>query len=74
MHLIGYLSLGFMWARMAKTANDELEKNKETNSLFETKIASAKYFFKRHIPETELRRKRVLSGSDEMMNIPEIHF
>ena len=26
MHLIGYLSLGFMWARMAKTAHEELEK------------------------------------------------
>ena len=74
MHLVGYLALGFMWARMAKTAHDELKKNRNADPLFETKITSAKYFFKRHIPETELRRKRVLSGSNEMMNIPEIHF
>ncbi len=74
MHLVGYLSLGLMWAKMAKVSFEELVSNKHGDNYFHGKITSGKYYFKRHLPETALRRTRILSGSKDMMDMEAANF
>ena len=74
MHLLGYLSLGLMWAKMAKVSFEELDSNKHGDNYFHGKITSGKYYFKRHLPETALRRTRILSGSKDMMDMEAANF
>ena len=74
MHLVGYLSLGLMWAKMAKVSFEELDSNKHGDNYFHGKITSGKYYFKRHLPETALRRTRILSGSKDMMDMEAANF
>ncbi len=74
MHLVGYLSLGLMWAKMAKVSFEELDSNKNGDNYFHGKITSGKYYFKRHLPETALRRTRILSGSKDMMDMEAANF
>ena len=69
MHLMGYLALGFMWARMVKVALDELAQSKKEDALLNAKISSGRYFFRRPLPETSLRKERVLNGSEDMMEL-----
>ncbi len=69
MHLMGYLALGFMWARMVKVALDELAQSKKEDALLNAKVSSGRYFFRRHLPETSLRKERVLNGSEDMMEL-----
>ena len=69
MHLMGYLALGFMWARMVKVALDELAQSKKEDALLTAKVSSGRYFFRRHLPETSLRKERVLNGAEDMMEL-----
>ena len=70
MHLFGIVALGYMWARMAKSAQAALAAGTDGDTAFyETKLTLARYFMERHMPETGLRLARVSAGADTMMGL-----
>ncbi|SOC10496.1 acyl-CoA dehydrogenase C-terminal domain-containing protein [Stappia indica] len=70
MHLFGIVALGYMWARMAKSAQAALASGADGDKTFyETKLTLARYFMERHMPETGLRLARVSAGADTMMGL-----
>jgi alkylation response protein AidB-like acyl-CoA dehydrogenase len=70
MHLFGIVALGYMWARMAKSAQAALGSGADGDKAFyETKLTLARYFMERHMPETSLRLARVSAGADTMMGL-----
>jgi acyl-CoA dehydrogenase len=68
MHLFGLVALGYMWAQMAKTAQDKIAEGANGKASFmETKLATADFFMKRILPETALRLHRIQAGADDVM-------
>ena len=67
MHLFGVVALGYMWARMAKVAQEKLANGGEDADYLENKLVTARFFFERIMPETALRRERVEAGSESTM-------
>lgn len=67
MHLFGHVCLGFMWARMAKTASDQLATGRGDAAFLQTKIATGHYYMARQLPATALHLRRIQSGSESVM-------
>ena len=69
MHLFGLAALGYMWARMAKVAQDKIASAGEQPYL-KTKLTTGKFFMERMLPETSLRLSRIQAGAASMMELP----
>lgn len=68
MHLFGLVSLGYMWAMMAKTAQEKIAAGVNGSAEFyENKLATAGFFMDRLMPETSAHLARISSGADSMM-------
>ena len=71
MHLFGLVALGYMWARMVKTARDKLANGAGDQAAFlETKLVTGRYFMERVMPETAAHLARISTGSATMMALP----
>ena len=69
MHLFGLVTLGYMWAKMAKVAQDKLASAGEQPYL-KSKLDTGKFFMERMLPETSLRLSRIQTGAGSMMELP----
>ena len=69
LHLFGLVSLAYMWARMAKVAQDKLAESGEQPYL-KAKLVTGKFFMERMLPETSLRLSRIQTGAGSMMELP----
>jgi alkylation response protein AidB-like acyl-CoA dehydrogenase len=71
MHLFGLVVLGYMWARMAKAANERLAEGADGRAEFYgTKRHLARFYMERIMPETAMRLTRIQAGADTMMTLP----
>ena len=68
MHLFGLTALGYMWAKMAKSALGD--DNAAHADFVQAKQACALFFVQRILPETALRLARITSGADNLMSLP----
>ncbi|MDC3076400.1 acyl-CoA dehydrogenase C-terminal domain-containing protein [Paracoccaceae bacterium] len=69
LHLVGLVSLGFIWSKQAQTAKEELKNAKANKEFLEAKILTGSYFMLRQLPETKLRLDRVLTGEKQVMSL-----
>jgi acyl-CoA dehydrogenase len=70
MHLFGLVALGYMWAQMAKAASEKLAAGANGQSTYlENKLITAKFYMEKVMPETALRRARIETGADSMMEL-----
>ncbi|ASY61611.1 Acyl-CoA dehydrogenase [Sinorhizobium sojae CCBAU 05684] len=68
MHLFGLVVLGYMWAKIAKTAEERLAAGGAGNADYlRNKLITARFFMERIMPETALRKARIETGADTMM-------
>ena len=68
LHLFGLVTLGYMWARMAKVAQDKLADGGD-QAYLKTKLVTGKFFMERMLPETSLRLSRVQASADTTMEL-----
>ncbi len=69
MHLFGLVTLGYMWAKMAKTAQGKLAGGDAREDYLKTKLVTAKFFMEKVMPETALRKTRIEAGADSVMEL-----
>lgn len=70
MHLFGLVVLGYMWAKMAKAAEDGLANgDSPRESYLRNKLVTARFFMERIMPETALRKVRIETGAETMMTL-----
>lgn len=69
MHLFGLVVLGYMWAKMAKVANEKIAAG-DTSDYFKTKLVTGRFFMERMLPETSVRLARIQSGAATLMELP----
>jgi hypothetical protein len=68
MHLFGVTGIAFMWAMMAKVANDKLPAAKDGDkAYYETKIKTGRYYMEHVVPETATHLARIRHGAAPMM-------
>ena len=68
LQLFGFVTLGYMWARMAKVALDRIAAGGETPYL-KTKLVTGRFFMERMLPETALHLARIQSGAATTMEL-----
>ena len=68
MELFGLVTFAFMWARMAKVAQDKIAASGETAYL-KTKLVTGKFFMERVLPETSAHLARLQTGSATTMEL-----
>ena len=71
---MGYFVLGFMWARMARTALDALAGGTGEADFYSAKVETARFYFQRIMPRTESLALCVEAGGATLMALPEAHF
>ena len=68
MHLFGLVVIGYMWAKIAKAAEDGLAAGAgEREDFLKNKLTTAKFFMERLMPETGLRKTRIEAGAETTM-------
>jgi alkylation response protein AidB-like acyl-CoA dehydrogenase len=71
MHLFGLVALGYMWAQMAKAAQEKLKAGANgSEERMKAKLVTGKYFMERVLPEHAAHFKRIQTGADTMMALP----
>jgi len=72
LHLFGLVALGYMWCRIAAAANAKLATGDDPR--FAAKLALARFFMERMLPETGSRLARVEAGAATLMDFPDDQF
>ncbi|MFD9901022.1 acyl-CoA dehydrogenase C-terminal domain-containing protein [Mesorhizobium sp. NPDC059025] len=68
LHLLGLVTLGYMWGQMARTAQVKLAEGANgSSSFYDNKLVTARYYMDRIMPETAAHLARISSGADSMM-------
>jgi hypothetical protein len=71
LHLFGLVALAYMWAQIAKAAQDKLKAGANgAEERMKAKLITGQYFMERVLPETAAHLKRITSGADTMMALP----
>ena len=67
LRLMGIVVVGWMWARMAKLAQENLTKGTGNKAFYEAKLVAAKYWMERMMPECAMLHQRIQAGSETIM-------
>ncbi len=70
MHIMGIVTLGFFWLKMAKVALTKLAGEPEDQAFYEAKLVSANYYSERFLPDAGALRRKLEAGSEYMMKLP----
>jgi hypothetical protein len=74
MHIMGIVTLGFFWLKMAKVADAALKDGAPDAAFYEAKLTSAAYYAQRWLPDAGALRRKLEAGSEVMMKLPEEAF
>ena len=74
MHIMGIVTLGWMWLRMAKVAQTALANATDDKAFYEAKLATARYYMDRFLPDVGALRRKLEAGADSLMALDEAAF
>jgi hypothetical protein len=57
--LSGYVVLGYLWLRIAATAEQQLQSSDRDNVLYQSKLIGARFFFRRILPRWQSHRDSI---------------
>jgi acyl-CoA dehydrogenase len=70
MHLFGLVAMGYMWARIAKAAQEKKAQGNGVAERMDAKLITGRFYMERMLPETGTRLTRIQAGSDAVMALP----
>ncbi|MFM5923387.1 MAG: acyl-CoA dehydrogenase C-terminal domain-containing protein [Novosphingobium sp.] len=70
MHIMGIVSLGFMWLKMGTVASEALASGTGDKAFYEAKLVTARYYGERFTPDAGALRRKIEAGSEAMMELP----
>ena len=65
--MFGLVALGYLWARTAVIARERLDAGAEEADFYEAKLATARFFMARVLPETSSLLSKITSGAEPVM-------
>ena len=70
----GYVTLAYLWAKMAKVAQTKLAEGTTEEDFYGAKVKTARFYFQRILPRTASHAVTMLAGADSLMDLEEDHF
>jgi len=72
MDLMGLVTLGWMWLKMAQAATDAIARGggKEGGDFYEAKLTTARFYAQRELPVSTALRRKIEAGAESLMAIP----
>ncbi len=71
MDLMGLVTLGWMWLKMARAAKKALESDDAPDKgFYEAKLVTARFYAERELPLSTALRKKIEAGAESLMKIP----
>jgi len=70
MELMGVVSLGWMWLKMAAASAKAIAEGADDRSFHEAKLATARFYAARELPLSIALRRRIEAGAESVMKIP----
>jgi alkylation response protein AidB-like acyl-CoA dehydrogenase len=70
MNLMGVVCLGLMWLRMAKASSEKLAEGAGNADFHNAKLATARFFAERIMPESNAHRRKIEAGAESLMALP----
>ena len=70
----GYITLAYFWARTAVLARTRLAASPADSEFYEAKLMTARFYFDRLLPRTLSHKQLMLSGAENLMQMPEAMF
>jgi hypothetical protein len=70
MDLMGLVSLGWMWMKMAAASSGALAAGDPDNAFHEAKLVTARFFGTRELPMSTALRRKIEAGAETVMKIP----
>ena len=70
MTLMGIVSLGWMWLKMARAAQAMLDAGEGDKSFLEAKLITARFFAERVLPDAGALRRKLEGGAEAIMALP----
>jgi len=70
MDLMGLVSLGWMWLKIASAAQRALDGGAEDRAFHENKLVTARFYAERELPLASALRRKIEAGAETLMKIP----
>jgi alkylation response protein AidB-like acyl-CoA dehydrogenase len=70
----GYAVFAYLWAQMAKIAQDKLAEGSTEELFYNAKLQTARFYFTRMLPRTRAHAVTMLAGADTLLDMPEEAF
>ena len=70
MELMGLVSLGWMWLKMAAASQRALTEGSDERTFHEAKLATASFYAQRELPTSVALRRKIEAGAETLMKIP----
>src|SRR3954463_9781566 len=70
MTLMGIVSLGLMWLRMARTSAGRLAEGTDNAEFHRNKLMTARFFADRIMPQSNAERRKLEAGAESIMALP----
>ncbi len=74
LRMFGIVTLGYMWARMAKVANERLAEGAEPRSYYENKLLVGRFYMQRWMPDVSSLFVKMAAGGKVMMSMDQDAF
>ena len=70
MELMGLVSLGWMWVKLAAASKRALDGGASDKSFHDSKLTTAEFYARRELPMSGALRKKIEAGAETLMKIP----
>src|SRR4051812_10188078 len=70
MDLMGLVSLGWMWMKIAAAAQRALDEGTQDEPFHDAKLVTARFYALRELPMSTALRKKIEAGAETLMKIP----
>lgn len=70
MHIMGIVSLGLMWLKMARAAQARLDAGAGNTDYLNAKLVTARYVAERILPDAGAHRRKIEGGAEALMALP----
>jgi hypothetical protein len=70
MELMGLVSLGWMWLKMAAAAQRALDEGSDDREFLDAKLTTARFYASRELPMSSALRRKIEAGAETLMKIP----
>ncbi|WP_406612797.1 acyl-CoA dehydrogenase C-terminal domain-containing protein, partial [Acinetobacter schindleri] len=74
MYFSGYVTLAYLWARMALVAQEALAAGTTDVDFYNAKVTTARFYFKKILPRVRSHVDVIATGVEPLMSLDAEHF